>query len=143
MLPAEPPASSAGTAASRDSATGTSTTKTCTVASGETLWGISRKFYGDGSLAWRLAAANGIANANLIRPGQVLTIPPLAQLPAAAAKPASAQVAAATEVREVKEEASGTARLVPWVPENTVKSLVDLELDKIAPGGGLWQSTRW
>ena len=73
----------------------------------------------------------------------MLTLPPLAQLPAAAAKPASAQVAAATEVREVKEEASGTARLVPWVPENTVKSLVDLELDKIAPGGGLWQSTRW
>ena len=142
MLPAEPPASSAGTAASRDSATGTSTTKTCTVASGETLWGISRKFYGDGSLAWRLAAANGIANANLIRPGQVLAIPPLDQLPAAAAKPASAQVAAATEVREVKEE-SGTARFVPWVPENTVKSLADLELDKIAPGGGLWQSTRW
>ena len=29
------------------------------------------------------------------------------------------------------------------VPENTVKSLADLELDKIASGGGLWQSTRW
>ena len=43
----------------------------------------------------RLAAANGIANANLIRPGQVLTIPPLAQLPAAAARPPSAQIAAA------------------------------------------------
>ena len=96
----------------------------------------------NGSLAWRLAAANGIANANLIRPGQVLTIPPLAQLPAAAARPPSAQIAAATEVREVEEE-SGTARLVPWVPEHTVRSLVDLELDKIASGGGLWQSTRW
>ena len=72
----------------------------------------------------------------------MLAIPPLAQLPAAAAKPASAQVAAATEVREVEEE-SGTARLVPWVPEHTVRSLVDLELDKIASGGGLWQSTRW
>ena len=91
----------------------------------------------------RLAAANGIANANLIRPGQVLTIPPLAQLPAAAARPPSAKIAAATKVREVKEEESGTARLVPWVPENTVKSLADLELDKIASGGGLWQSTRW
>ena len=112
------------------------------MASGDTLWGICRRYYGDGSLAWRLAAANGIANANLIRPGQVLAIPPLAQLPAAAAKPASAQVAAATEVREVEEE-SGTARLVPWVPEHTVRSLVDLELDKIASGGGLWQSTRW
>ncbi|MFQ7450568.1 MAG: LysM peptidoglycan-binding domain-containing protein [Flavonifractor plautii] len=141
--PAEPSASGAGTAASRDSATGTATAKTCTVASGDTLWGICRRYYGDGSLAWRLAAANGIANANLIRPGQVLTIPPLAQLPAAAARPPSAKIAAATKVREVKEEESGTARLVPWVPENTVKSLADLELDKIASGGGLWQSTRW
>ena len=103
------------------------------------LWGICRRYYGDGSLAWRLAAANGIANANLIRPGQVLTIPPLAQLPAAAARPPSAKIAAATKVREVKEEESGTARLVPWVPENTVKSLADLELDKIASGGGLWR----
>ena len=143
VLPAEPSASGAGTAASRDSATGTATAKTCTVASGDTLWGICRRYYGDGSLAWRLAAANGIANANLIRPGQVLTIPPLAQLPAAAARPPSAKIAAATKVREVKEEESGTARLVPWVPENTVKSLADLELDKIASGGGLWQSTRW
>ena len=143
VLPAEPSASGAGTAASRDSATGTATAKTCTVASGDTLWGICRRYYGDGSLAWRLAAANGIANANLIRPGQVLTIPPLAQLPAAAARPPSAQIAAATKVREVKEEESGTARLVPWVPENTMKSLVDLELDKIASGGGLWQNTRW
>lgn len=143
VLPAEPSASGAGTAASRDSATGTATAKTCTVASDDTLWGICRRYYGDGSLAWRLAAANGIANANLIRPGQVLTIPPLAQLPAAAARPPSAKIAAATKVREVKEEESGTARLVPWVPENTVKSLADLELDKIASGGGLWQSTRW
>lgn len=39
VLPAEPSASGAGTAASRDSATGTSTAKTCTVASGDTLWG--------------------------------------------------------------------------------------------------------
>ena len=116
---------------------------TYTVQSGDTMWDICRRFYGDGSLCWRLAAANGIANANLIRPGQVLTIPPLAQLPAAAARPPSAKIAAATKVREVKEEESGTARLVPWVPENTVKSLVDLELDKIASGGGLWQSTRW
>ena len=63
--------------------------------SASTLWGICRRYYGGGSLAWRLAAANGIANANLIRPGQVLTSPPLAQLPAAAARPPSAQIAAA------------------------------------------------
>lgn len=142
VLPAEPSASGAGTAASRDSATGTATAKTCTVAA-VTPCGASPRYYGDGSLAWRLAAANGHRQRQPDPPRQVLTIPPLAQLPAAAARPPSAQIAAATKVREVKEEESGTARLVPWVPENTVKSLADLELDKIASGGGLWQSTRW
>ena len=133
VLPAEPSASGAGTAASRDSATGTATAKTCTVASGDTLWGICRRYYGDGFLAWRLAAAKAAASPTpTYPPGQVLTIPPLAQLPAAAARPPSAKIAAATKVREVKEEESGTARLVPWVPENTVKSLANLELDKIA-----------
>lgn len=83
VLPAEPSASGAGTAASRDSATGTAT-----------------------------------------------------------AKPASAQIAEATVVKR-EETAAGTARFVPWVPESAVKSLADLELDKIASGGGLWQSTRW
>ncbi len=142
MLPAEPSASGAGTAASRDSATGTATAKTCGGQRRHPVGHLPPVLWGR-LLAWRLAAANGIANANLIRPGQVLTIPPLAQLPAAAARPPSAQIAAATKVREVKEEESGTARLVPWVPENTMKSLVDLELDKIASGGGLWQNTRW
>ena len=46
------------------------------------MWGISRRFYGDGSLAWRLAAFNQIKNANLIFPGQVLSIPPKSGLPA-------------------------------------------------------------
>ena len=64
--------------------------------SGDTMWDICRRFYGDGSLCWRLAAANGVANANLIHPGQAFTIPPLEQLPAAGAKPASAQIAADT-----------------------------------------------
>ena len=66
VLPAEPSASGAGTATSRDSATGTATAKTCTVASGDTLWGICRRYYGDGSLAWRLAAAHGLANALML-----------------------------------------------------------------------------
>ncbi|WP_198527984.1 hypothetical protein, partial [Flavonifractor plautii] len=84
-----------------------------------------------------------IANANLTPPRPGAHHSRRWPAPAAAARPPSAQIAAATKVREVKEEESGTARLVPWVPENTVKSLADLELDKIASGGGLWQSTRW
>lgn len=47
----------------------------CTVAKGDTLWGICRRTYGDGSLAWKLAEANGIKNANLIYPGQVVKLP--------------------------------------------------------------------
>lgn len=46
-----------------------------TVVKGDTLWGICRRAYGDGNLAWRLAKANGIKNANLIFPGQALKLP--------------------------------------------------------------------
>ena len=46
-----------------------------TVVSGDSLWSICKRFYGDGSLAYKLAAANSISNPNLIYPGQVLTLP--------------------------------------------------------------------
>ena len=39
------------------------------------------RFWGDGSLAWRLADFNQIKNANLIYPGQVLRIPAKSSLP--------------------------------------------------------------
>jgi LysM repeat protein len=42
------------------------------VASGDSLWGIARKF---GVSASALATLNGISNANLIRIGQLLQIP--------------------------------------------------------------------
>lgn len=57
---------------------------TYTVEQGDTMWAIARKFYGDGSLCWALAAYNDIANANIIRVGQVLQIPPGDQLPVGA-----------------------------------------------------------
>lgn len=46
-----------------------------TVVKGDSLWAICKKFYGDGSLAYKLATANGIKNPNLIYPGQALTLP--------------------------------------------------------------------
>jgi len=51
--------------------------KTHTVVSGDTLWGIARKYYGNGSLYTRIYAANSgiISNPNLIYTGQILTIP--------------------------------------------------------------------
>ena len=65
-----------------------------TVASGDSLWSICKKIYGDGSLAYKLATANGITNPNLIYPGQVLTLPDAATLgatPATSGKPIAAK----------------------------------------------------
>ncbi|MGK2882028.1 MAG: LysM peptidoglycan-binding domain-containing protein [Mycobacterium sp.] len=49
--------------------------RTYTVVSGDTLWAISERFYGDGSKYQVIATASAIANPDLIFPGQVLTIP--------------------------------------------------------------------
>jgi nucleoid-associated protein YgaU len=49
--------------------------RTYTVESGDTLWAISERFYGDGSKYQVIADASGIGNPDLIHPGQVLTIP--------------------------------------------------------------------
>jgi LysM repeat protein len=45
------------------------------VVSGDTLWAIAERFYGDGSQYPKIASANGIANPDLIMVGQELTIP--------------------------------------------------------------------
>jgi len=49
--------------------------RTYTVVSGDTLWAVSERFYGDGSKYQAIADASGISNPDLIYPGQVLTIP--------------------------------------------------------------------
>lgn len=49
--------------------------RTYTVVSGDTLWAIAERFYGDGSKYQTIADASGIPNPDLIHPGQVLTIP--------------------------------------------------------------------
>lgn len=53
------------------------TAKTYTVVKGDSLWNIAKKFYGNGSKYTIIRDANGntIKNANLIYPGQILTIP--------------------------------------------------------------------
>lgn len=52
-----------------------STASSYTVEKGDSLWAICRRVYGDGTLAYKLAAANNIKNPNLIFPGQVLKLP--------------------------------------------------------------------
>ena len=49
--------------------------RTYTVVSGDTLWAISERFYGDGNKYQVIADASGVPNPDLIHPGQVLTIP--------------------------------------------------------------------
>ena len=61
---------------------------------GDTLWAIAKKYYGDGSLCYKLAAYNGIKNANIISVGQVIKLPDAATLGRTApAKATSAQEA--------------------------------------------------
>lgn len=45
------------------------------VVAGDTLWGISKRFYGSGSLYPIIVEANNIKNPNLIYPEQKLIIP--------------------------------------------------------------------
>jgi LysM repeat protein len=49
--------------------------RTYTVVSGDTLWAIAERFYGDGNKYHQIAEASGISNPDLIHPGQVVTIP--------------------------------------------------------------------
>jgi LysM repeat protein len=49
--------------------------RTYTVVSGDTLWAIAERFYGDGSKYQVIADASGVTDPDLIQPGQVLTIP--------------------------------------------------------------------
>lgn len=92
---------------------------TYTVKTGDNLWNICRKFYGDGTLCYKLAAYNGIKNANLIYTGQVLKIPDKTTLQGTtatqSAQPSSTAVAAAA-----KQDGGGTSAVVkPTVQPST------------------------
>ena len=64
------------TAAATETNPAVTENKTHTVQSGDTLWGIAKKYYGNGGQYTKIASANpDIKNPNLIYPGQVLSIP--------------------------------------------------------------------
>ena len=79
--PAEPEAEESAapgaeaTEAAFEEATPEPAARTYTVVSGDTLWSISERFYGDGNKYQVIAEASGVSNPDLIYPGQVLTIP--------------------------------------------------------------------
>ena len=61
----------------RDTNGGSSSGKSYTVKSGDSLWGIAKKFYGDGSKYMKIFEANKgkLRDPNVISVGQVLIIP--------------------------------------------------------------------
>lgn len=64
------------TAAAAETNPAVTENKTHMVQSGDTLWGIAKKYYGNGSQYTKIVSANpDIKNPNLIYPGQVLSIP--------------------------------------------------------------------
>lgn len=54
---------------------GLADSRSYTVQSGDTLWDIAERVYGDATQYQRIAEASGITNPDLIHPGQELTIP--------------------------------------------------------------------
>lgn len=97
-----------------------------TVVKGDSLWAICRKFYGDGSLAYKLATVNGIGNPSLIYPGQVLTLPDRNTLAGYAATPAPAP-AASEVISAGTPSTSGTGGLSnPF--ENAVTKILQANL---------------
>lgn len=67
---------------------GKPTAKTYTVKSGDCLWTIAKRYYGNGALYMAIYNANKdkLSNPNLIHPGQVLTIPDIESANLSAAK---------------------------------------------------------
>lgn len=85
FLSAEQTVSRGNNARSDAEGSKSSDTQSYIVQNGDTLWAICLKYYGDGSLAYKLAGYNGVKNANLIYAGDVLKIPGKAELSSAVA----------------------------------------------------------
>lgn len=112
----------AGDNAAREDEVQQTAETTYTVQDGDTMWAIAKKYYGDGSLCYKLAACNDIANANLIYTGQVLRIPAQGTLDATQATQAT--VSEGTEPT-VKKEAQKAAQSlsVQYLPRDITRGI--------------------
>lgn len=96
---------------------------TYVVQRGDTLSAIAKWVYGDASLYGKLAAANGIANPDLIRVGQVLTLPDVEALPAAVTPWRAAQ---ATSKTKTEWSATGNGDAGAWKIQLTKEEAMEL-----------------
>lgn len=79
------------------------TPATYTVSSGDNLWTIAQKTFGDGKYHADIAAANPGLNPARLKVGQVLNLPSRASLPPAAPAPAADPASDATPVDSAKQ----------------------------------------
>lgn len=106
---------------------------TYVVQRGDTLSAIAKWVYGDAGLYGKLAAANNIANPDLIYVGQVLTLPDAGALPAAKTPVRAHQIVTATktELESLAEEISPGASTMKdmkwkvWLSREAGKALVN------------------
>lgn len=103
---------------------------TYVVQRGDTLSAIAKWVYGDASLYGKLAEANGIANPNLIRVGQVITLPDVEALPAARTPSKMAKVAA-----KVKTDwtATGLNNAGTWKVQLAKEEAMEIIAPKVIP----------
>ena len=87
------------------------TQSTYTVVAGDTLWSIAKRFYGDGSLCYKLATYNDISNANLITVGQVIKLPARSELDAVKAASAASSSTGTQSTATVQQSATVPLRL--------------------------------
>lgn len=85
--------------------------RTHKVVAGDTLWGISRRYYGTPKVISRIVAANGLKNGTALYPGQILVLPGDTNAP-----PADADHETASAKPKSRETVSDPERVEEFQP---------------------------
>lgn len=104
---------------------------TYTVVSGDTLWGIAKYFYGNGSLYTKIVAANSdiISNPNLIYPGMKLFIPDT-----------DAPIPVKTTAKKVDKSSGGSKNNPPYAILNSSYGIVNSNIQSWNAAYGYYQA---